>query len=239
MSKTIKEIIEINKKYEKEKEKINEIYKETIALNDLLDLQEVKDNLNYQETKELYSLIISNSSNEDICRKLKQIIEEKKLEEHPELLGVHFYPELNELEGIVEQNTLNKLDKILTKAYKSIRFVFEDYNEAYDTSILSFLEGKNIIQTQFEFFCSCNEDVCFKYYYPKTEIDKYIKYWEKVEMNQETSDDEDNELQFGCFQASCSSGCDLQICCLESFKKHLKGIKYSIVKKPDMTLENL
>lgn len=64
------------------------------------------------ELMEFQKELSKNNSFRHLCWDIDKIINLKKIEEYPELLGVHHYPEIKELDCISEEDKIN-LDNFL------------------------------------------------------------------------------------------------------------------------------
>lgn len=93
-----------------------------------------------------------------ITLEVDKIIEKKKFEEYPELLGVHHYPELKEID-FLSQEQLIELDKELAHnrgvnanvSFKLKSYIHWDlHDKVYD-----FLIEKGIIKKEIHVECSC------------------------------------------------------------------------------------
>lgn len=207
----------------------NEVRDNMANLIEKLDLSSL-DNYSYSESKELLSLAKKFSYGEayDKNHRFNLYLKAKKETEYPELRSVHYYPELRELIGAKEENELIKLDKALKSSYKK-RYII--HLETYIEESLEFLIEKKIIEKLYEFRCNCyNNDDC---------ITEYIteERYEKMKIAWESKDDEDWED--GYFYRSCWNEGGYEVYNQVTFDENLTGIRYKVVKEPDISLDEI
>lgn len=229
------EIKKVNKRYEEEVQILNSFCNEVRKMNDNIDLEEVKNTLNYAEAKELYKLILSCNSNSDRCEELKTIVKDKKIKEYPQILDVHYYPVIKEIDFLTDDKTI-LLDKIIKGAYKNARKSRE--LSKMDFKVLKFLIDKEMIEKIYVFRCNCGSDECYDKEITQKHFDKLKDYWEK-ELKDETTHEEDAQMNYGCFSTGCWNDGDVEVSCLEDFNEHMRFVKYKVIKEPDMTLDKI
>lgn len=223
---TIKSMIE---NYQIEYEKLNK-YRDFIqdAINDI-DFVEIN-KMSYQEVKEiLYKLQFYAKKN--IISKLTEIKNNKKAELYPEINDAHYYPEIKEMEWLSKEERIN-LDKLLrSKRINSIEMQI-------DKKSIKFLLDKKILEKTYVFKCchdswDCGEKVITEEY-----LNGLKEYWEK-EKKCETTEDDDKKYNYGCITIPCAYEREEEITTLKEFEEEYCYINYIIIKKPDLTLENL
>lgn len=230
---SIKKIYEMEEKYQDKKQELEEFKKQVIQFNDRIDINELS-TFKHSEVKELYSkirfLCSSNTS-----EKIKSIIQTKKLEEYPEILGVHYYPIINSIEFLDEESKI-KLDTLLKKACSIVSY--REQLKDLDDKIIEFLMNNKIIEKQYIFRCNCGGFDCDDKIVSEEKFNKLKLYWEK-ELKDETTHEEDREMNYGCFETGCWNDGSIEICSLEDFEDNLNEVRYIVKVKPDLTLDNI
>lgn len=232
---SVSEIIKANELYERERKALAELWNKTTLINDCLDLNEVKGNLSYKETKSLYNTVIYSCNNKEKLNMLEEILKEKKIKEYPEVLDVHYYPVIKNIDFLSDNEKID-LDKTIKNAYL-IRLSRGKLNEL-NNKILHFLLTNKIIERQYIFHCSCGDDECYDEVITESLFDKLKDYWQRETTNDTTHED-DKEMNYGCFETGCWNDGNVEVCSLEDFNNNLKRIEYKVVKEPDMTLDML
>lgn len=232
---SIEEIKRINATYDEEVKKLKILNESVKKINDNLDLEEVKSNLNYAEAKELYKLILSRSNDKDKCNEFKKIVNDKKVEEYPQINDVHYYPIINSIDFLTKEEKI-KLDTFIKDAYRDRRK--RDEISYLDTEIIDFLATNSIIEKLYIFHCTCGSMECDDKIIPQERFDKLKEYWEK-EMQGLTTHEEDREMNYGCFETGCWNDGTVEICSLEDFNEHLIRVEYKVKAEPDMTLDKI
>lgn len=232
---SIEEIKKVNKNYDEEVNKLNVLNENVRKVNDNLDLEEVKSKLNYAESKELYKLILSRNSNKERCEELKKIVNNKKVEEYPQINDVHYYPIINDIDFLNKEKRI-KLDTIIKEAYSN-RNKREELNNL-DIRIIDFLVDNSILEKLYIFHCDCGSFECDDKIITQERFNKLKDYWEK-EKEDLTTHEEDREMNYGCFETGCWNDGTVEVCSLEDFNEHLRRTEYKIKIKPDITLDKI
>ncbi|MED2737060.1 hypothetical protein [Bacillus toyonensis] len=94
-------------------EVIKEKYKEFAAFLDGIAIEEIEKECSRSELKDL-SKELSNINLRSFSYEITKMIQKKKEEEYPELLGIHHYPVLKEIDFLSEDKKL-ELDKFLAR----------------------------------------------------------------------------------------------------------------------------
>lgn len=94
-------------------EVIKEKYKEFAAFLDGIAIEEIEKEYSRSDLKEL-SKELSNINLRSFSYEITKMIQKKKEEEYPELLGIHHYPVLKEIDFLSEEKKL-ELDKFLAR----------------------------------------------------------------------------------------------------------------------------
>lgn len=232
---SIKEIKEANKHYDNEKEKLDELLKEVRTINSNIDLTDVKNNLNYEQTKELYKMI-RYRSNDEKNKELKEIMEIKKSLEYPEITGIHYYPIIKTIDFITEKEKI-ELDILIKDANKN-RKVLRKIRDL-DERVLNFLIDKDIIEKVYIFHCECESDECYDTEITQEQFDTFKDYWERLKIEGGTTKEEDKYMNYGCFETGCWNDGNVEVSSLEEFNQHLRYTDFRIKTKPDLTLDNI
>ena len=127
-----------------------------------------------------------------LTSEINDIIEEKKLQEYPELLGVHHYPEIKELNCISEEDKI-KLDNFLVewrlhsylhKYTHKLREMSKNWSDKIINEILEFLVSKQILERYYKMYICCDYIII-----DEEKINKYLRSFELSKIK-ELSDDE-------------------------------------------------
>lgn len=234
---SILEVINANELYEKERIKLDKLCSETRLINDSLDLEEVRKNLDYAKTKELYITLLCRINDKDKLNKLKNIMSNKKEEEYPEILKVHYYPIIKEIDFLSEENKI-ELDKILKECYGSGIQRSLLYSNL-DKKVLNFLIENKVLEKEYIFHCNCDDEECYDKVITQDYFDKLKDYWNKEQQGIETTHEEDEQLNYGCFSTDCWNDGNVEISSLDDFNKNLRRVDCKFIQKPDMTLDDI
>ena len=130
------------------------------------DLQIFLDSINLEDLnkfsrRELIEFLdeINDIKERLITLDVRKLIEQKKLEEYPELLGVHHYPELNEIKFLTE-DLLIKLDEELARNrgnHTNFRILSSDIHWELHEKVYEFLVDKGILIKKIHLVCPCGE----------------------------------------------------------------------------------
>lgn len=228
---SVKEILEKNKEYKNADNIALKKYQELKDMSSNIDLEDVK-KLSYQEVKEFFKLIIY-MNNDETTSNVKEIMEAKKAELYPEILGIHYFKEIKEIDFISEEEKI-KLDRLLSK-----RNIKRNEINSLDEKVVNFLLEKKILEKNYVVSCSHYHNFdCQERVFTSEKVEKLKSYWKKLSNGEETTDEEDEELNCGCFELYCDYD-RIEITNLEEFEEHLYEIRYKLIKNPDRTLDNL
>lgn len=234
---SVSEILKINKHYEEEAKKLSELWRKTMEANDKLDLEEVKNNLNYADSKKLYEILFKSSNNKEKCEELKKIVYDKKVKEYPQIKDVHYYPIINNIDFLDRENKI-KLDILLKESYQNARKQRKLKN-LLDEKVINFLIDNGILERLYIFHCDCDDNFyCDDKIITQERFDKLKLYWEK-QLAGTNTDEDDEETFYGCFEVGCSNDNFIEVSCLSDFNKYLRRIEYKVKSKPDMTLDEI
>ena len=235
---TLSKFYSLNKEYEELKEKLDTFYRELILKNSNIDLDEVEAKCSYKEVKEIHKMIRYRIEDSSIVNKIEDIMKNKKESEYPEILGVHYYPEILNIESLSDEFKI-KLDKILRDAYdkfskrRELHYLGED--------VLNALIDEKILEKEYILRCSCDSIECSSKTLNETRLNEYKDYWKKsMEDEDLLSDEEDEEFNYGCIEIPCWNGNEFEIDSLEAFENYPhKQTMYRFLKVPNLELENL
>lgn len=228
---TVKEVLEKNKEYKNANNIALKVYQELKDISSDIDLEDVK-KLSYQEVKDFYKLIMY-VSNDKTTSSVKEIMESKKAELYPEVLGVHYFKEIKEIDFISEEEKI-KLDRLLSK-----RNIRRDAISSLDEKVIEFLLEKKIVEKIYIVSCGHYHNFdCQKRVFSSERVEMLKSYWEKQSKGIETTNEEDEELCYGCFEICCDYD-RIEVTNLEEFEEHLYEIRYRLIKKPDRSLDDL
>jgi len=204
-----------------------------------------------EELTELTKILPSYFSFRYLTSEINDIIEEKKLQEYPELLGVHHYPEIKKLDYISEDDKI-KLDNFLIEwgfhSYlhehtPKLTGIFKNWsNEIINLSnILEFLASKQILERYYKMYICCDYIIV-----DEDKINKYVRYFELYKNNVESSEKEWEEFdklqQELNYNFEYCSECDNEIEITEEIIMdtiNKPSYLYKIIKERDKTYDKL
>lgn len=226
---------EINAQYKELERKVREYYKELKELNARIDLNEIEDNCSYAEVKQIYDTIKYSTADKSVVEKVINIMNNKKETEYPEVLKVHYFPEILKFDFLKEEDKI-KLDRYLREAYRfySKRREIKNFNKK---TIEALIEAK-IIEKEYMLYCTCGSSECSPKIIKESRLKEYEEYWKK-EKNGEISEEDDTEFNYGSIVIPCIEG-EEEITNSKDFTKYkFKQVSYSFIKEPDLYLEEL
>lgn len=203
-------------------------YLEGISLDELkkkytrVELNEFVDKLRNEETRYL-------------AYEISQLTAEMKKEEFPDLLGVHYFPVIKEMEFLTQDEKI-KLDKYLARLRKGYRadnwhLVTNDNNK--HIPIKDFLLEKEIVSKKFLVLCPHCNDTHISEYLTKEQMEEF-----KTNLKNYHNDKNDESL------IAVSKIIDGNYCdeCDEDYSvediKSYRFEEYTLMNgKPDLTLE--
>lgn len=109
-----------------------------------------------------------------ITMEVDKIIERKKHEEYPELLGVHHYPELKEIDFLTEEQLIKLDEELALNRGLNTSFSLKSYIhwDLHD-KVYDFLIRKGILIRKIHLECDCGE----RSWLSKAFDDKYKEQW--------------------------------------------------------------
>lgn len=233
MSITIEELIKFS--YEMN-EKVNR-YKEQIEKTEQEARRLIKKYINYDEIDKKYKYIEA----KEIVKKLngiqyteetKQFLKSKKEKEYPEILGVHYYPEIKKMTWLDEANRV-ELDRLIKENNLRNQSKLELFLHNSKTS--DFLKENKIIKKEYVLSCSCGDWNCDKEIIPEGKYKLLKKYWEDRDS---ITDEEYEEINYGYIELPCCHE-RIEIEDMEGFEMYLEEERYRIIKKADLTLDKI
>lgn len=224
---SVKEVLKLNEDYSIAYKALNAMAENLKTSNSDIDLEEVK-SMSYDEIKILMKAI-SYRINDDVLSAIRKIKDRKKEELYPEILDAHYYPEIKEADWLSKEERL-KIDNILAnlRKYSEIAKLSDEVKE--------FLISKNILEKKYIVGCHHNSFDCDNRTFTEKEINTLKAYWQKEANKEETTAEEDEAAHYGCFEIYCDHE-NIEITNLEEFEDYFKEIRYSIIKRPDRTLD--
>ena len=227
---------EVNNYYKELQSKANDFYKELKEMNNNLDLDEIRKKCTYQEVKDIYTTMKYCTSDKTIIDEVINIMNLKKEEEYPQILGVQYFPEILQFDFLNSKEQI-QLDKVLREAFSNYSKRCELHHLGEEK--LKALIDCGILEKVYVLSCGCGSFECSEVSIKQSELDGYINYW-NVSMERETTDEEDKEFHYGCIEIPCWNDTTDEITNLKEFEEYgYKRIRYSFKKDADLTLENL
>jgi len=185
-----------------------------------------------------------------LTSEINEIIEEKKLQEYPELLGVHHYPEIKELNFISEEDKIKLDDFLVEWGWNSylheytpkFRNIFKEYKLEIVNKILDFLVSKQILDKYYKMYICCDYIIV-----DEEKINKYLRAFElneRIDLSEEEREEHCelyNRLDYLNFVDFCPE-CDNEV---EITKELIMetvnnpSYLYKIIKQRDKTYDNV
>ena len=179
---------------------------------------------------------------------IDEIIKEKKLQEYPELLGVHHYPDIKELDFISEEDKI-KLDEFISawgfNSYlheytRKLRDINENWNHKIAIKILEFLTLKQILKRYYKLYICCDYIIV-----DEEKLNKYLRLFELKE-SKELSDKEGKEFDnlytkldyLTCFCPDCDNEIEITKEMIMDTVNNPNYL-YKIVKERDKSYDNV
>jgi hypothetical protein len=180
---------------------------------------------------------------------ISDIIDRKKKEEYPELLGVHHYPEIKKIDFLSEEDKIN-LDNYIVSIGCS-RYLYKGSNAWYTLSkkwskdiqekVLQFLVDEGIIKRMYKMEV-CHDSLILS----EEEINNYLKYFEMGKRKKELTDEEWGkyyELEQNLEIYHFCMDCDSEITIKEEDIQNVLNSKYchvcKVIKERDKSLDNV
>ena len=201
-----------------------------------------------EEISEFTKILPSYFSFRYLVSEINDIVDNKKKQEYPELLGVHHYPEIKELDYISEDDKI-KLDNFLVewgfhsylhKYTHKFREISKNWTDKIVDEILELLTSKQILEKYYKLYICCDYIII-----DKEKINKYLRYFELSEKKR-LSDKEGEELdKLNCrleFLTLFCSECDEQIEITEEIIMDTinnPDCLYKIIKERDKSYDKL
>ena len=203
-----------------------------------------------EELTEFTKILPSLFSFRYLTAEINQIIENKKIQEYPELLGVHHYPEIKELDYISEEDKI-KLDNFLVEwefgsyLYEytpKLTGLFKNWsNEIVNlNNILDFLKSKQILERYYKMYICCNYIIV-----DEDKINDYLRLFElykKKDLSEEKLEEYDKlQIKVNYLYEYCPE-CDNEIKITEEMIMdtiNKPSYLYKIIKERDKSYDKL
>lgn len=156
---------------------------------------EIFEKFSREELKEFSKALYDNESKRYLQGELSDIIDKKKKEEYPELLGVHHYPKLKEIDFLSEEDKI-KLDNLfisfgLNSFFGTMNFKWKNFIKNIGTKdgdienkILAFLCKNNMIEVFYNIDNCCDMKLI-----SKKQLENIIEYLSLIEKTENTTDE--------------------------------------------------
>lgn len=212
-------------------EVIKERYREFATFLDGIAIEEIEKEYSRSELKEL-SKELSNINLRSFSYEITKMIQKKKEEEYPELLGIHHYPVLKEIDFLSEDKKL-ELDKFLA------RFVVGNELSGLSRMMYSkdlkrfeeFLIEKGIAEAKFYAFCPRCHSGWISRLLTLEEM-KLVEALLKDKKNEDRSENLEGYLEYCCSQ--CDEEAEFERIDTVNFGRLLK-----IVQGRNKSLDNV
>jgi hypothetical protein len=213
-----------------------------------INLSGIEKHLSREDIRKLVSDIYAIKLR-SLSSELQKLEAEMKLEEIPELKGVHNYPDLKEINFLSEEDKIVLDDYLAYLRLNSYIYQqstkFQEVSEKWDKDIINkvfeFLLNKQIVEKVYAFYFCKN---CFNSskFLTQSQVNNYLKFFEieKIEYNSRTNlqNEEFEELMNSVEAESCCMECDNDY---EITEKELKDrlenggyeLYYRVIKKRD------
>ena len=178
-------------------------YLQTI-INKYTEFNKYLNSINIEEFKQLTRDELIEFKNElpscfsfrHLTSDVNEIIKEKKLQEYPELLGVHHYPEIKELNCISEEDKIKLDDFISVWRFNSylheythkLKEINKNWEHEIILKILEFLTSKQILERYYKLYICCDYIIV-----NEEKLNKYLRLFELKE-SKDLSDKEGEEF---------------------------------------------
>lgn len=173
-------------------------YKEFKAYLEGIDINDFK-KYSRAELKEFREQLQGIGYFRTLSYEISQLMEEKKKEEFPQLLGVHHYPEIKNLDILSEEDKI-ELDKLLgcTRIRNFIlehstawRNVAKGWGKETEEKVLNFLTENEILEKNYKIEI-CHDCEIF----PQRVFDQYLRYFDLSKRIQNLTEEERCEYEF-------------------------------------------
>lgn len=201
------------------------------------------------ELNEFYMELREYSFFRSLSFEVSKIIDEKKKEEYPELLGVHHYPVIKEIDYLSEEDKIN-LDKYLVglgfnhylyKGSHAWYTLAKKWGEETQEKVLQFLVDTGILERMYRMNI-CHDTMILT----KEKVDKYLKYFDMKKNLKELSDkdlDTYYELEENLELYYCCMDCDNEVEINETDIRDAINSNYAhvykVIKDRDKSLDNV
>lgn len=241
-------IIKKNQEYRKAKKLCDEMYKELRNINNLINPDDLKE-ISFEEIKEIYGLIQYCINDKNIENQIKELYIAAKKEKYPILNKAHYYPIINELDFLTDEQK-NKLDYALMQFHNgnimtgSSRWMDLNFDKETTDKILEFLYNKGIISKTYHLKCRCGSFECRDEIITEEQYNKFIKYHsitsEQIDrMTDEERDKYEDNWHDGYFEVGCWNDGGYEVCNIDDWDNARKIIYYVNNTEPDRSLDDI
>ncbi|EMH2710021.1 hypothetical protein QMM46_10585 [Clostridioides difficile] len=218
----IKDYMKLDNEYKEKKNELDKTYEFLRNIEEQLDLKDLN-GYSYKEIKNIYNSI----KNKKVSDKIGELMQIKKGVEYPQINDVHYFSEIKDIDFLSQEDKV-ELDRFIAK-----NSTFRDSSFNIGKKTIDFLISNKIIEIIYCFNCYCGE--CQELQLTQDELDLYKEYW----LNEDTTEEEDEKMNYGILTIGCWEYPDIEICSLEKFNECISSIYYKRIKKPDRTLDNI
>lgn len=128
--------------------------KEYEAYMNSIDITKLEE-FNREELSE-FAKALRSSKQRYMALEVDKIIEQKKNEEYPELLGVHHYPELKEIDFLSQEQLIELDNQLASNRGKNTSFSLKsDIHWDLHEKVYDFLVDKGILMKEIHLECGC------------------------------------------------------------------------------------
>lgn len=227
------EILNANLQYQEKASEVKALYKELCQLNDQLDLDEVKQTMSYEEAKQLFELVKYATNDSTKVNALKALVQAKKEEKYPEILGVHYYPVIKNFHQLSHEEQL-KLDRKLKELYSPTPY--KRFTMSLPEEVVQSLLDLNILTRQYLIRCDCH---CHSQILSEEMYLRYLDYWKRESLGETISEEEIEALDEGYLSIYCEeTDTDIEIFNPERLNRYSHPYLY-VSQAPDLSLEEL
>lgn len=230
-----KELQQIIDKYKEFKDYLNDIDTSMLKKASRSELQEFVKEIRVTDTFRYISLEVD------------EIIEKKKTEEYPQLLRVHNYPEIKELDCISEDDKIVLDEYLLSLGFRCYihkysgawRNIADKWSNEVEVKVFKFLVDKGIVELLYKL------ELChMRLTLSKEKMDKCFRYFKLEDMAKTKEEwNEYYDLEAELELPSCCFECDEEISITKNVLIQVQNSPdcylYKVVKERDKSLDNV
>lgn len=246
---TVKGLFLIIEEKVKIEEGLKEITNKLKSQAKSVEISELKD-YTYDECRKLYKQIQYFIDDKNLLNELSAVIENKKIEEYPELLKPTYYPEIDSLD--IPDSEKLRLDKAVRWNIRNCLSESNTKKMKYPLSIedLELLKSIGIVEKKYNFRCKNCGSSCTVI--TESNLKKYKRFWKLFELEKQNkiTDEQLDELD----QLEKDGFCEIYLYCIDEneceeieitnekeLSNYMKNVEvvYKVVKNPDLIYEKL